>query len=100
MKMFLDDSREFPKTGYECVRDTESAKMLLRIMQFEFITLDYDLGIGEENGFDILVWMKENDVFVPHINIHSNHILGKKKMYDFCKENFPNSKTTMNTLPK
>ena len=25
---------------------------------------------------------------------------GKKKMYDFCKENFPNSKITMNTLPK
>ena len=98
MKLFLDDSREFLKTGYECVRDTESAKMLLRIMQFEFIT--YSLGTDEENGLDVLVWMKDNDIFVPHINIHSNHIFGRKQMYDFCKENFPNSKITMNMLPK
>lgn len=100
MKLFLDDTREFPKSGYECVRDAASAKLLLSIMEFEFITLDYSLVKGEENGLDVLMWMKENDIFVPHINIHSNHIFGRQKMKEFCEQNFPNSEITMNMLPK
>ena len=86
--------------GYECVRDAQSAKLLLSVLKFEFITLDYSLDKGKENGLDVLVWMKENDIFVPRINIHSNHIFGRKEMYDFCKENFPESEITMNMLPK
>ena len=97
MKLFLDDTCEFPKTGYECVRD---AKTLLSVLEFDFITLDYSLGKCEENGLDVLVWMKENKIHVPHINIHSNHIFGRQAMKEFCQEYFPNTITTMNMLPK
>lgn len=99
MKLFVDDTREFPSAGYECTRNSRMAILLLSIMKFEFITLDYNLG-GGDTGMEILVWMKENDVFVDHINIHSNHIFGREKMKKFCEENFPTSKLTMNTLPK
>ena len=99
MKLFLDDSREFPSAGYECCRDSKTAILLMSIMKFDFISLDYSLG-GDDTGMEVLVWMKQNNVFVPHINIHSNNIFGMEKMKKFCEENFPNSKLTMNTLPK
>jgi hypothetical protein len=100
MRLFLDDTRPFPRRGYECVRDVASAKILMRLISFEFITLDYSLGKGLENGYDLLCWMKEEGIFVPKINIHSNNIMGKKLMSDFIKENFPETELTMNELPK
>ncbi len=99
-RLFVDDTREFPKCGYECCRDADSAIILLSIMDFEHISLDYSLGQNCKNGLDILIWMKDNNIFVPEINIHSNHIIGMERMYSYCKENFPNSKVTMRTLPK
>lgn len=100
MKLFLDDSRDFPKGGYECVRDTQTAKLLLSIMEFEFVTFDYSLAEDDDTGLDVLVWMKENDVFVPHINIHSSHVVGRQMMREFCEKNFPDSKITTNMLMK
>jgi len=76
-------------------RDTK----LIRNLLTEFITLDYSLGNGD-TGMNVLLWMKENNVFVPHINIHSNHIFGRRRMQEFCEENFPDSRITMNMLPK
>lgn len=95
MRLFLDDTREFPTTGYQCCRDSQSAIMLLSVMKFDYISLDYNLGTGG-TGMDVLLWMQENGVHVPHINIHSDHILGREKMRDFCWEHFPDTKVTMN----
>ena len=100
MRLFLDDTRAFPKSGYQCVRDVKSAKILLEIMPFEFINLDYSMGKGLENGYDLLCWMKEKGIIVPRINIHSNNIIGKKRMEEFVKANFPETTLTMNELPK
>lgn len=99
-RLFVDDTREFPKSGYECCRDADTAMVLLSIMEFEHISLDYDLGSNCPSGLDILYFIKENNIFVPEINIHSNHIFGKEKMYDFCIENFPRTKVSMHTLQK
>lgn len=99
MKLFLDDTRPFPCEDFQCCRDAESAKRLLKVLPFEFVTLDYSLGNGD-TGMAVLEWMKEHHVHVPHINIHSNHIFGREKMRDFCRENFPDSRVTMNMLPK
>lgn len=99
-RLFVDDTREFPKWGYECCRDADTAILMLSLMKFDHISLDYSLGSGCKNGLDILIWMKQNHIVVPQINIHSNHILGRERMYDFCKENFPDSQITMNMLPK
>ena len=99
-RLFVDDTREFPKWGYECCRDADTAIVLLSVMEFERISLDYNLGSDSKTGLDILIWIKENNIFIPEINIHSDHIFGKDRMYEFCKENFPNSKVTLQTLPK
>lgn len=100
MRLFVDDTRKLPERGYECAKNADTAILLLSLMKFEHISLDYTLGTDCKTGLDILIWMKENNVFVPEINIHSNHIFGVEKMEAFCKENFPDSKVTTITLPK
>lgn len=99
MRLFVDDTRVFPKSGYQCCRDLKTAISFLSFMKFEFITLDYSLS-GGETGLDILIWMKENGIEVPAINIHSNNVEGRIIMQRYCEENFPETKLTMNMLPK
>lgn len=99
MKLFLDDSRDFPEAGFECCRDAKNAMLLLSVMKFDFISLDYSLE-EELTGLDVLVFMKERGIKVPRINIHSNNIEGMKTMRRYCEENFPESIVTMNTLDK
>ena len=99
MKLFVDDTRAFPKEGFQCCRSSKQAILLLSVMEFDFITLDYSLGNGD-NGMVILEYMKNNNIKVKNINIHSNHIEGRHRMYDFCKEHFKDSAVTMNMLEK
>ena len=99
MNLFVDDTRKFPEHGYVCCRDVDSAISFLRMLKFDHISLDYSLGSGR-TGLEILMWMKENNIFVSEINIHSNNIFGIEKMENFCQENFPEAKVTTYTLPK
>lgn len=104
MKLFLDDTRQFP-TGFDFYcRDTKNAKFFLKMMEIRFASFDYNLSATcDETGLDLLRWMAENakTIHIPEtINIHSNHIYGKDEMLDFAKEHFPNSKITGITLDK
>lgn len=100
MRLFVDDTRKFPTNGYNCCRDAATAKVLLAVLKIRHLSLDYDLGHNCETGLDILKWMKEQDIHVPEINIHSNHVIGVKKMYQYCLENFPDSVVTARMLKK
>lgn len=88
MRLFVDDIRPIP-AGWEGCRDAETAKLLLSRIAFDYISLDYDLGYDKETGYDLLVWMKEQNIFVPQINIHSTHPLGRSRMWNYVKQNFP-----------
>lgn len=94
MRLFVDDKRPVPKWGYECARTFDQAILLLSLIEFEHISLDYSLGDDCKTGLDILVWMQENGVRVPEINIHSDHVIGKEKMREFCEKVFPDTKVT------
>ena len=96
MKLFVDDLRPFPD-GEEwiCCRDYEEAVWQLSVHDFEYVSLDFHLGYGE-SGLDILVWMRNNRKVPPHINIHSSHPWGRRRMREFCEENFPGTAVTMN----
>lgn len=87
MKLFVDDRREQPK-GFNCAVDYDSAVMLLRLLDFNFVTLDYDLGDGK-TGLDILKYMHENGKYPEHLNIHSDHSVGRQEMRRYAEENFP-----------
>lgn len=97
MKLFVDDNRTPPSKGFECAEDYEGAVFLLTYMNFDFVTLDYDL--GGKTGLDILEFMNENKKYPPHINIHSDHPEGSILMRKYAEEHFPDTvKVTMNTL--
>ena len=99
MKIILDDRRPMPETGpYNCVRTYEDCAFLIRNFRtISFISLDYDLGEAK-TGYDVLVYMKENDIEVKHINIHSDHSVGVPKMREYAWSYFPNASVTFNPL--
>lgn len=99
MRLFVDDLRPFPSGGYECCRDPEQAKLLLSVLPFDHVSLDYDLGYDKETGYDLLVYMAENGIRVKSINIHSTHPFGRRKMWDYAKEHFPDAEITAVMLP-
>ena len=100
MKLFVDDTRDFPPVGFQCCRSAANARLLLSVMKFETISLDYSLGTDKETGLDILIWMKENGVSVPEIIIHSDNVIGKEKMREYAEENFPESVVEIESRPK
>ena len=99
MKIILDDRRPMPEKGpYNCVRTYEDCAFLIRNFRtISFISLDYDLG-GGKTGYDVLVYMAENDIEVKHINIHSDHSVGVPKMRDYVWKVFPDVSLTFNPL--
>lgn len=104
MKLFLDDTRDFP-TGFDFYcRDTDTAKAFLSTIEITYASFDYNLSATcEESGLDLLKWIAKNSkrIHIPEaINVHSDNILGKDDMVEFVKRNFPNTKITSITLKK
>lgn len=99
MKIILDDRCYVPSNSpYNVVRNYEDCVDMLRLFRkISFISLDYDLGEAK-TGYDVLVYMKENDIEVKHINIHSDHSVGVPKMKEYVWKNFPNVSLTNNPL--
>lgn len=99
MKIVLDDRRNIPDNSpYNLVRTYEECVEMIRLFRkIGFISLDYNLGTVK-TGYDVLVYMKENNIEVKHINIHSNHILGVPKMQEYAWKNFPGVEVTFNPL--
>lgn len=99
MKIILDDRRYVPDSSpYNLVRTYEDCIEMLRLFRrISYISLDYNLGTVK-TGYDVLVYMKEHDIEVKHINIHSNHILGVPKMQEYAWKHFPQVSITFNPL--
>ena len=99
MKNIQDDRRYVPgNSPYNVVRSYEDCVEMIRLFRkISYISLDYDLGTVK-TGYDVLVYMKENNIEVKHINIHSDHILGVPKMQAYIWENFPGVELTFNPL--
>lgn len=97
MKVILDDRRYVPSDSpYNVVRNYEDCVEFIRLFKsLSFISLDYDLGEAK-TGYDVLVYMHENNIEVKHINIHSDHSVGVPKMSEYVRKNFPNVSLTFN----
>ena len=91
MKIFVDDKRDFSEVqlyGYNCVRTYKQCITLLSVFKnVDVINLYYDLG-GIETGLDILFYMKQNNIKINKIYIHSTHLVGVREMEKFIKRNF------------
>ena len=77
MKLFVDDVRDPVGEGFTVVRQYKQAVLLLDLLEFDFISLDYDIQDGY-TGLDILKYIA---------------------MYKYAKEHFPhNIRITKNTI--
>ena len=99
MKIVLDDRRTVPQNSpYNVARTyAECVEMLRLFRKISFISLDYNLGTVK-TGYDVLVYMVENNIEVKHINIHSNHVVGVPRMSEYAWEHFPDIPITFNPL--
>ncbi len=99
MKLFVDDVRDPVGEGFTVVRQYKQAVLLLDLLEFDFISLDYDIQDGY-TGLDILKYMSDNNKYPKsQLNIHSTHSIGSVAMYKYAKEHFPhNIRITQNTI--
>lgn len=83
MKIWLDDVRDAPE-GWTRVYTVEQLQTLLGVGVTD-ISLDHDLGDGNQTGYDFLNWF-EAQVFIgkwkkiPEMKIHSANPVGRKNM--------------------
>lgn len=84
MKIFLDDQRETP-AGWQRTYTVKDTIMLLQAGVVETVSLDHDLGEGQEDGYEVLRWIEEKAYFypdwkIPEIFIHSDNGPGRDRM--------------------
>ena len=101
IKIFLDDFRMPPaeERGMITVRSYQHCILLLDIFRdsLEFVDLDYALGT-KESGLDVLKYMNEKKIRPKHINIHSDHPTGAKKMQRYAELFFHDVIITSNKI--
>lgn len=75
MKVFLDDERPTPP-GWARVYTVEDAISILKCGMVTHLSLDNDLGVGQQEGYKVVDWIEEQCVvhsFKPPeiIEVHS-----------------------------
>jgi len=112
MKVYLDDVRPAP-FGWERVYTAAGAIEQLRIGDVEAISLDHDLAeehydqalfdhvdlygyedirpmLKEPTGYDVALWMVENDVWPEEIILHTMNPVGRNDMFKLLNNYAPN----------
>jgi hypothetical protein len=90
MKIWLDDIREAPPGWTRCLRPDEVIEHL-QGGEVEELSLDYDLGLVDEQGTDwngenVLRWIEEQVVsqgaaiHLPIVHIHSANPVGRQRL--------------------
>ena len=99
MKIIWNDQRYVPSNSpYNVVRNYKDCVEMIRLFRrISFISPNHYVGEGK-TGYDVLVYMVENDIEVKCINIHSDHSIGVPKMRDYIWERLPNVSLTFNPL--
>lgn len=84
MKLWVDDERPAP-LGWERAVNAESAKAALQRYDVEQVSLDHDLGLESESGYELLCWMFEQGYWPPTIHVHSMNPVGRRQMLEFLE---------------
>ena len=75
MKLFVDDTRPVPY-GFILANSADEAISLCEQQRFEQISLDFNLGFRKKSGLDFMKEFIEKGLYVSHINIHSDDLIG------------------------
>lgn len=80
MRIWLDDVRPAPE-GWVWVGTVEEAIGLMSSGEVLEASLDHDLGDGEQEGYALVLYMAENDLWPEEaISVHSSNPPGAERM--------------------
>ena len=84
MKLWLDDFRTAPD-GWYWVKTYLEAIEFMTVFHVDEVELDHDLGDFDENGkertgYDVLLWMVENQIKPEKIGVHTADPVAKIDM--------------------
>lgn len=85
MKLFVDDTRPVPY-GFLLATSAEEAISLCEQHRFEQISLDFNLGFRKKTGLDFMNVFIERGLYVQHINIHSDDIIGVRYIIEVINQ--------------
>lgn len=88
INVFLDDERPCP-SNFHIARSVKTCIRLLKRNKVNILSLDYDLGISQPNGMDLVRYMVAHNLYAKNIIIHSANPFGRFRMYSVLKENKP-----------
>lgn len=89
MNVFLDDVRSPPDNSWLLVKTVEDAKSLLLTGQVDMLSLDNDLGPGQPEGYTLVLWMAENNVWPKNKpTVHSMNLVRSQFMRDLIDRYF------------
>lgn len=90
MKIWLDDIRPPPDESWTWVKTVLIVKMMIASGNVFEISLDNDLGEGEEEGYKVLDWLEDvfNAIYgrsfpklrMPKVHIHTSNPAAAKRM--------------------
>ena len=75
MKLFVDDTRPVPY-GFLLANSADEAISLCEQHHFDLISLDFNLGFRKKTGLDFMKEFINRGLYVAHINIHSDDLIG------------------------
>ncbi len=77
----MDDQRTSP-VGYVLVTTVEWALKMVRDYDVSILSLDYNMGWRQKNGFDFLEVFCKEGLHVQEIHLHTNDSIGMQYMLE------------------
>lgn len=85
MNVFLDDYRPCPR-GFVHAKNAEECIALLKLGGVELLSLDHDLGWGQQTGVDVVMQIVSGGLFARDIYLHTSSPTGRMNMYRMLVE--------------
>lgn len=93
--VYLDDYRACPE-GFVAALNVMECIELLNSCEVDILSLDYDLGWGQPNGFEVVRHMVERKVFAKRIYLHTSSPSGRMHMYQMLYQHKPENVQLVN----
>lgn len=80
-KLFVDDIRMPPADDWIIARTADEAIQYMKLIDFDVISFDHDLGDDSKSGYDVILWLEEecymNGKAIPSsLLVHSMNPVG------------------------
>ncbi|MCU6708192.1 cell division protein FtsJ [Paenibacillus sp. J5C_2022] len=88
--VYLDDYRSCPR-GFVLARSAEECKLLIDHEDIDILSLDYDLGWGQDTGYEVARHLVETGRYPKRIYLHTSSVSGKLQMYHLLSSHIPDN---------